>query len=386
MSNETQEKCAVLAQIAIEDNLKMFRSPEYNYTFDMESGFFARWGKTQEDDPDWSPFGPEIADIEVTTSCSGVNGKLCPFCYKANTPNGKNMSFETFKTILDKMPPSLTQVAFGADSKAESNPDLWRMMEYCRELSIVPNITVADITDETADKLVKYCGAVAVSRYADKDPCYNSVKKLVDRGLNQVNIHCMISKETENLAMETISDARGYSNKTGDLSTCTHIDMRLSGLNAIVFLSLKQRGRGGNYTPLTQSEFNTIVERAMSSGVGFGFDSCSGPKFMEATKDHERAEEFKTMIEPCESSLFSVYVDVHGNFYPCSFAEGITSYGYPTDNNPVESWDKGIHIPSVNSFLDEVWNHPKTQSFRKHLIGTCSTNDYACRECPLFVV
>lgn len=224
---------------------KIVRSKTYNYNFDKETGFFARWGKTKEDDPLFSPFGPEILDIEITTKCDGVGGKLCPFCYKSNTPNGKNMSFETFKKMIDKFPtyeqelvvivvdnqygfgyppkgnvktkkgdklakdikegdildiykkewshspqivtavrakkkkvPFLTQVAIGADSKAESNPDLWKMMDYCRKKGVIPNITVAQITDKTADKLVDKCGAVAISRYDDKNICYDSVKKL----------------------------------------------------------------------------------------------------------------------------------------------------------------------------------------------------------------
>ena len=44
---------------------KKVQSKGYNYKFDKKTGFFARWGKTKEDDPLSSPFGPEIADIEV---------------------------------------------------------------------------------------------------------------------------------------------------------------------------------------------------------------------------------------------------------------------------------------------------------------------------------
>jgi len=84
--------------------LKKFRSTEYNFTFDTVSGFFARWGKNKEDDPSYSPYGPEILDIEVSTICHGINGKPCVHCYKSNTGVGKNMTLETFKTILDKMP------------------------------------------------------------------------------------------------------------------------------------------------------------------------------------------------------------------------------------------------------------------------------------------
>lgn len=38
---------------------KIVRSKGYNYEFNKKTGFFARWGKVKEDDPLFSPFGPE---------------------------------------------------------------------------------------------------------------------------------------------------------------------------------------------------------------------------------------------------------------------------------------------------------------------------------------
>ena len=47
---------------------KKFRAENYNYDFRISDGMFARWGKTKEsiDDPEMSPFGPEILDFEIT--------------------------------------------------------------------------------------------------------------------------------------------------------------------------------------------------------------------------------------------------------------------------------------------------------------------------------
>lgn len=147
------------------DDWKILRSNVVNYDFNKKNGFMVTWGKNKEEDPQYSPFGNFILDIEVTTICKGPSGQPCNFCYKSNTPYGKNMSFEMFKDIIDRMPNCLTQIAFGADAQAESNPELFKMMEYSKNKGIIPNITVADITDETADKLVNLCGAVACSSY-----------------------------------------------------------------------------------------------------------------------------------------------------------------------------------------------------------------------------
>ncbi len=87
--------------------VKTLRSKTYNFNFNKVSGYFERWGRTLEDDPDYSPYGPEILDLEISTSVrpeqmknydkdrliydGGCLGK-CAFCSpagtKVNTPDG----------------------------------------------------------------------------------------------------------------------------------------------------------------------------------------------------------------------------------------------------------------------------------------------------------
>lgn len=348
-------------RMMVSDRIKSVRSPKYNFDFDKKSGFFLRWGATTktEDDPDYSPPGPEIADIEVTTICYGLGGKLCPFCYKANGPNGINMPFSLFKTIFHKFPLVLCQIAFGVDAQGVTNPDIWKMMEYCRTNSynqVIPNITVAEVNNYTADKLSELCGAVAVSRYKQKHLCYDSVKLLTDRGMIQTNIHIMIADETFDLAMETINDANS--------------DPRLEKLNAIVFLSLKRKGRGVHFTPLPTKKFTMLVNKAFEKDVVIGFDSCSAPKFLQSVKERPDYKSLEMCSEPCESSLFSAYINVEGDFFPCSFVEG------------EEGWKEGICVSEVDSFLSEVWNHSKTVQFRNKVITNKDSNN--CRMCPIF--
>jgi hypothetical protein len=338
----------------------MIRSENYNFNFDKKTGFFQRWGKTLEDNPEYSAFGPEILDIEVTTICHGVtglNGKkaVCNFCYKSNTPCGVNMSLDTFKKVLDKISESktITQLAIGADSSATSNPDLFPMMEYSRSKGIIPNITVAEISDEVADKLAKYTGAVAVSRYENKNICYDSVKKLTDCGMNQVNIHVMLSSQSFDIVMETLKDRM--------------TDPRLSKLNAIVILSLKQKGRGEKYTCATQEQFKTLVDFALENKIAIGFDSCSAHKFLKSIEGHKDYKKFEELCEPCESSMYSSFVDVHGKYFPCSFTPD------------TGDWKEGMDVENCKNFVKDVWNNPKTIKFRNTLLK-CGRN------CPLFKI
>jgi len=309
------------------NKIKFFRSENYNYYFNLNSGMFYRWGKKLEDDPSFSPFGPEIFDCEISTICN----KGCSYCYKSNTSNGKNMSFETFQNIINKVNINnqLTQVAFGLGASGEENPDLWKMCDWLRSINVIPNGTIADISYETADRIAKNFGAVAVSIHGDKSICYNMVKKLTSRGMKQVNIHHVIYEENYEDTLRIFEDIKE--------------DERLSKLNAIVLLSLKKKGRAekGDFTPLSQEKFNNLVNLALMKEINFGFDSCSAHKFMKAIENHPKQKEMIDYCEPCESGIFSMYANVDGKYFPCSFSEDLT---------------EGYDIVSYENFIDEVWN------------------------------
>ena len=88
-------------KIVEKGNKKALLSPKYNYIYDKETGFFARWGENFKEDPQMSPFGPEILDLEISSGgdCLGK----CPFCYKCNGDDDDpthNMTFEEFKIML----------------------------------------------------------------------------------------------------------------------------------------------------------------------------------------------------------------------------------------------------------------------------------------------
>jgi len=348
------------AKITKYKELTFLRSDGYNYNFNRDTGQFARWGKEFEDDPQFAPF-PEILDIEITTVCNGPANKLCGFCYKNNNPNGYSMPFEHFKNIIDKMP-WLTQCALGADAQGVTNPDMFKMMEYARSKDIIPNLTIADVSEDVAEKLAKVAGAVAVSVYkhAGFDVAFNSVKRLADAGMKQINLHFMISERTIGDAYKVIESIQ--------------TDDRLKSVNAIVFLSLKQKGRGEKHNYVTQEQYTALVNHCREQKVSFGFDSCSAPSYVEAIQDQPNAKELMMFAEDCESTLFSSYINERGEFYPCSFTEKWIEGG----------WSKGLNVLEAEDFIKEIWNHSKTVDFRNTLIGNKDAN--GCRNCPAFAV
>jgi len=263
------------------------------------------------------------------------------------------MSFETFKVIFDKLPKNLTQIAFGIGD-INANPDMWKIFEYCRDNKIVPNVTINGfrMTPELYDKLAFYCGAVAVSLY-DYNVCYNAVQELSKRGMKQVNIHALLSTETYERCMNVLKDK-------------LH-DERLTGLNAIVFLWLKPKGIRNTNTQLTDKDkFNKLISFALDNKIAFGFDSCSAPKVMQVAKD-KGLKHIEQNIEPCESTLFSLYINTEGIATPCSFSEGL---------------NEGIDITKCKDFMAEVWNGKPIVDFRKRLLANKDCN--GCRNCPLY--
>jgi MoaA/NifB/PqqE/SkfB family radical SAM enzyme len=337
--------------------------PGYNLIFDRKTGFLARWGNSRDENPVFSPVGPEIADIEISTVCHGIGKTMetrvpCSWCYKSNTGMGENMSLETFQKVLEKFPSNLTQIAFGIGD-IDGNPDLWRIMMLARGRGVIPNVTVngMGVDEAIAKRLAGLCGAVAVSHYGD-DLCFNAVKALTDAGLKQCNIHKLLSKETLASCFRLIDQVK--------------TDFRLAGLKAIVFLMLKPKGNRNKMHGIDSlKDYQALLDYAREKGVSVGMDSCSAPMALKSLPST-----FADSVEPCESGLFSIYINVKGEVFPCSFTEG------------TPGWETGIDVPSVNDFLADVWYSPRLVAWRSNLIksadGCVCDKKKDCRVCPVY--
>jgi MoaA/NifB/PqqE/SkfB family radical SAM enzyme len=174
----------------------------------------------------------------------------------------------------------------------------------------------------------------------------------------------ILSEETFDQCMDVLDDCKN--------------DPRLEGLSAAVFLMLKPKGNRNSLTTLTDPDkFKALMDKANELQIQTGFDSCSGPSTVRYFRDNWNKEEVPTIIqsvEPCESGLFSLYINVDGKAFPCSFTDdGIG----------------GLDVVRCNDF-SEVWDSETIRVWRETLQNTtdkcvCDYKDH-CRVCPAFEI
>lgn len=322
--------------------MKVYKSENYNQVFNPQTGFHSYWGKTLQDNPEYAPH-PAILDMEIM---SGYCRGNCKYCYKDNGlgKTFKCMSLDTFKALLSKMNLDiLTQIAFGICDIQPLTHSMWDIFRYSKEKGIIPNFTTTGIglTKDMAHVIKEICGAVAVSIISQES--IEAVKLLLDTGMKQVNIHFVVHKDNSNEAFKIVKLAK-------DL-----------GVNAVVFLKYKPKGNGKHqFSTITDLEFyKEIVDFAKYKGQPIGFDSCSANLYLASLTEMER--EVQTMfVDPCESGLFSAYINVDGKYFPCSFAEGE---------------EQGLDVLSYPTFTD-LWNSNEVKEWRNKLL--CNG-----RNCPL---
>lgn len=387
------------------DKSKMVRSQYYNSLFNKETGYFARWGRTKEENPLYAPM-PEILDLEISAGkCMGQ----CPECYKCNGAVEKthNMTFDEFRDIFHKVAKTVIVTTFksgkepikaemnlswrGCYTKADiiarvkqiyiepediletkvynegllqqiafgicdigTNPDFFGMLEYCREFDVIPNYTChgLDMNEEYAELSAKYCGAVAVSVY-NKEKSYRAVELLYNAGVRQINFHTIAHDKSYNKILSIIDD----------LTT----DERIKGkVKAVVLLKYKPKGNGvGKFNHLTDEQYRHIISYAEEKGVNIGFDSCSAHAYLRVIANDKDYEQKAMCAEPCESSCFSSYINHKGEFFACSFCEN------------EGMWQNGISVLDAQDFRTDVWESEKTQKFREILLK----NE---RKCPMY--
>jgi MoaA/NifB/PqqE/SkfB family radical SAM enzyme len=274
------------------------------------------------------------------------------------------MTFEQFKTILNKIPNILTQIAFGI-TDIYANPDFFKMMEYARFKGIIPNYTAhgLDFDNYAIQRTVELCGVVCIS-VVNKEKTFEAIRKLHVAGMEQINIHYVLAEETYEDAFELIKEIA-----ESDI---------IKKINALVFLDYKPKGKNPNVMHHLSSidKYAELTKELRFQGITYGFDSCAAPLFLKSIRNKKAEAIAMKYAEPCESGIFSSYINVKGDFYPCSFSEG------------EGSWKEGISVLNCDDFLKDVWFNERVNDWRTALLNSSKNCDCKfssmCRSCPVF--
>lgn len=120
-----------------------YKNGNYNVTV-FDDGTKIR--RTEDDH--WAPERPESMDLKITNDCD-MN---CPFCHEDSHVNGKHGDIMNMKFLDTLMP--FTELAIGGGNPL-AHPDLIPFLRKCKQLKLIPSMTVNQIHFMKNQDLIK---------------------------------------------------------------------------------------------------------------------------------------------------------------------------------------------------------------------------------------
>lgn len=337
--------------------LKRDEEKRYISAFNKESGSYFRTGILDEKmDKDtgidvFSATMPELIDIGIMGRCK--NAHLCTIgCYQGAKTQGRNMTLEDYKSIIDQVEGHVFQVALGGAGSPDEHENFEEILRYTVEHNIVPNYTTSGIgvTKEIAELTKAFAGAVAVSFY-NQPYTYKALDLFMDAGC-KTNIHYVLSNDSLDDAIKRL--------RTDDFP---------EGINAVVFLLYKPVGAGASNwnnvispsNPKLQ-EFFSLINKPHPFKIGF--DSCTVPGIINYAQGIN-----PDSLDTCEGGRWSCYIHSDMTMVPCSFDQS-------------RKWGVSLRTHTI----EEAWNSKEFNDFRNTMTKACSgcTSQAACMGgCPI---
>jgi radical SAM protein with 4Fe4S-binding SPASM domain len=330
-------------------------------SFVPETGFYFRTdcydteGRPTGQDPFMSEF-PHLLDVGIMGHCQhGLSG-LClragVQCYQDGLHKSQhNMSFENFHLIALQCQGRVFQFALGGRGDPEMHEDFERILECCRNYSIVPNTTTSGfgLTADKARHIGKYCGAAAVSWYGT-DYTLKALDLLLSAGVT-TNIHYVLSNSSIDEAIRLL-ETRGFP----------------PGIKKVIFLLHKPVGLGSQENVLKIRDarvrhFFKLFDQPEICALA-GFDSCCIPGLMNMT-----SRIYGVSLDTCEGARYSAYISPDMKMLPCSFDQQ-------------QKW--GIDLR--DSTIEAAWDSSAFSDFRNRLRESCpdcSLHDLCMGGCPI---
>ena len=324
--------------------LKFERNENYCYLFNYKTGksvtiennkFFER------------KEGPNLLDVSITSRCN----RCCDFCYRQSSWQGKDISFDDYKLIIEHAKDcGVQQIALGG-GEPTLHPNFCEILKLTKENGIVPNYsTNGDNLDDNILLITQeYCGAIAVSAYDDINKYESLIERLAKYNIT-VNLHLI-------LRADKIKDYLNFLNNP----PCW-----LKNINAIIFLNYKPAN--GNKELCFKNSDKKIIKEFFEvvtsfDYCGIGFDTCS----ISFLCKHMLLDD--SLYDFCEAGRKSAYINENLDVYPCSFyfAEGVN-----LKNDSLRSiWE------TSNSFV-------RHREILKQYDANCAMVESCRRGCPIY--
>ena len=296
---------------------------------------------------------PVLADINITDRCN----LCCPHCYVNSQKEGKDISVENFRLVLEQCQRSgVLQIALGG-GEPTLHPHFNQFLKEIRQAGIIPNVTTngKKLTFKTVYYLAQYAGAVALS-LEETGPEFEkrrnfpfrdfikSVKKLKAAGIKLV-FQITLSKENLPRVKRTINYLLKYQPY------------------GILFLTYKPAGRGKNYdAPLALADLKLVrqvlndIFKDLKNKTKIGFDCCITPALTLV----KQSPTFKG----CSAARESVAIMPDLQVLPCSFLAN------------KNEWDN-----LRQRDLIDIWQGNNFDNFRKKIQK--KTSQLVCQGCHL---
>ena len=275
---------------------------------------------------------PDLIDLKITNWCDNK----CPFCYQDSNTKGTHADYDKIRNIISALSDmEVFEIALGGGSPV-AHPNFINILEYCRELGVIPNFSTRDTNWLKNPKIVEavknHVGSVGFSVVSMKeveDLSYLIEKSNLHEGVdnfrkrNPISIHYVMGSTDLGVFKNIIGASIDY------------------GYN-VILLGYKTTGRGASFKPYPYKGWLDIIKGYPLFGIGI--DTSLAKEYEKELKKNKIND--KTYYT--EEGKSSAYIDaVDLKIGPSSYCPPEQMTSLVLENN---------YLYNIGDMLKEAYN------------------------------
>jgi len=298
-----------------------------------------------------SGFVPFSAQIEVTTKCN----LKCAMCEHSHwTEKPANLSFESFKKIVDNNPFLLTLNLTGI-GESLLNPEFFKMVEYAKSKYVFvwfnDNMTLMD--EEMSKKVIRSgVDVLAVSLDGATKETYEGIRQgacfeEVMRNLKGLVKMKMLKKsKAPKLFISFVVMPQNYKEMPGVARIAQSLGIEnVAYVGALEFEQNKEMG----FKRIDLKDYEKYEAEALEIRAKHSVD-------MRMPAKRQKPMPYSCCTLPWES----VYINHRGEVLPCCFA---------TQRNDPKLYQESVLGNAIEEPIEKIWNNEKYRALRRGLLN-----------------